>query len=156
VGKCKQLRKPNAYVIDMFAEVYFEDGVQSSRWKPKEMSFRNSSEISVYLLEDASVDAKKKLAEERIAYAKARKALSQQRQVSNDAFTLLGITPNITKAEFKLVKRNIMLKWHPDRAGEFGANGLDREGFLIRSKQYTDALSWVSDYLNAQSQRITK
>ena len=151
VGTVRQLRKPNAYVIDMQADVFFEDAVLSSKFKPKEISFRNSSEIEVFLLESVSFDAKAKLAEERKAYAKARRALQQAREVENNSFTILGLTEDVTEKEFKQVRKKIMLQWHPDRVG---SSNLSKEDFERESKKFTDALSWVENYLSNKSKRL--
>lgn len=151
VGIVKQLRKPNAFVIDMSVEEFFEDGVKSPKFKTKDISFRNSSEIQIYLLESVSFDAKAKLAEERKAYAKARKALQQARTVEETSFSILGISENISEKDFSILKKKVMLKWHPDR---IHASSLSKEEFEKESKKYTDALSWVSNYLSNKSKRL--
>lgn len=153
VGQVRQLRKPNAYVIDMQADEYFEDGVKSTRFKSKEVSFRNSSEIQVYILESVSFDARAKLAEERRAYAKARRSLQQAREVEVNSFTILGINENVTEQEFKAIRKKFMLKWHPDRVH---SSGMSQEEFERESKKYTDALSWVQTYLSNKSKRLQK
>ena len=150
VGVVKCLRKPNAYVIDMQADVFFEDGVLSKKFKPKELSFRNSSEIRVFILESVSFDAKAKLAEERKAYAKARRALQQAREVEADCFAILGVSKDITEQEFKAVKRKIWKVWHPDKAGY---SSLPKDDFLRESKKFTDALAWVQQYLTNKASR---
>lgn len=152
VGVIKQLRKPNAYIIDMRAENFFEDSVYRSAFKPKEISFRNSSEIQVYLLESVSDDARKKLAEERRAYAQARKALSEARQKDDEYFLLLGVSRDITQQEFRVLKKKVMLKWHPDKKGN---SGLSSEEFDERSKKFTDALSYVGNYIDTKHKRIS-
>lgn len=152
VGTVKQLRKPNAYIIDMQADLLFEDGVHKPAFKSKEISFRNSSDIHVYLLEEVSVDTRKRLAEERRAYAQARRALSEARQKDDEHFLLLGVSRDISKQEFRLLKKKIMLKWHPDKKCN---SELAPEEFDEKSKKFMDALSYVGNYIDVKQKRIS-
>lgn len=152
VGTVKQVRKPNAYVIDMFCDSFFENSVHSTRFKAKDISFRNDSKVTVFLLEDVSFDAKKRLAEERKAYAQARKALQQARAEDVTHFSLLGLTPDSSMDDLKKARKRIMIKWHPDREA---ASGLGHDSFMIESKKFTDALAYVENYIKVKQSRIS-
>lgn len=152
VGSVAQLRKPNAYVVDLKAEIFFEDGRKSKVFKPKEISFRNSSDIRVYLLENASEDARKRLAEQRRAYAQARRALQVARQEGDEHFSILGITREVTAEQFKVIKKKVMLQWHPDK--KFSSH-LSAEEFDSQSDKYMVALSYVDNFIKVKSRRIS-
>ena len=83
-------------------------------------------------------------ADRRRQYAKQRKLLSFARTEQSDAFTILGLTVNSSMEDLHLVKRKMMFAWHPDMHMN---SGLSLKDFNKKSKEITDALSYVDSYL---------
>lgn len=148
-GDVISIRRPNAFILEMQVENFFEDGVEKLRFK-KQIAFRLGKDIRVQLLKISSAkqDAQ---AEQRKAYAKARFQFRNAKVAQHDAFSLLGVTPNLPIAEFMKVKKKVMLKWHPDRVL---ASGLAEDIFISESKKYTDAISFVESFLKNRYARL--
>lgn len=83
-------------------------------------------------------------AQRRKAYAHQRRMLYYARKAQSDSFSVLGITPKVSGDEFKAIKRKMMMQYHPDRKVQ---STLSEAEFDKKSKQVTDAIAYVENYL---------
>jgi hypothetical protein len=90
-------------------------------------------------------DLLKKRAEQRRAHAQHRALLQEARMGVGDALRLLGLTYESGFAEFKTVRRKLMLEFHPDLETQHVlVNGeTAREEFRERSRKIVEALALV-------------
>lgn len=92
-------------------------------------------------------------AEKRKAYAQQRFTMQSARSTKDEHFILLGINTDITLEEFTKVKKKVMLTWHPDR---MHSSTLPAADFMLYSKKYTDAISYVDHFLKTRQLRLTQ
>lgn len=153
LGTVNFLRVTGRAVISINVTELFEDGIKK-HIKSKDIEFALDTNVTVYLAEDttsaSSASAKEDLINRRKLYAQNRAAFKGQRAISIDQFGLVGLTPNSTLEEYSKAKKKLMLKWHPDRMVQ---SDLSPENFKIKSKEATDALSFVEEFLNKKYSR---
>ena len=141
-GQIIQLEMSGKQVLVLKSEKLWQNGLLSTRYVPKEERFQYTSTDILYIIEDVAKDSREEFINLRKAYAKARATLQQARAVQ--AFTILGVTATLTQADFRRLKREVALKYHPDVCADASV-----------SKKYMDALSFVSDFIKKRDSRLS-
>lgn len=126
----------------------FYEGGRKINKKSKEISFRVDKSVSLFKPRDFQTSQhldpeRERLRRKRLAYANARTMIAKARTQEETYFDLLGLKPTSTKEDFKRTKKNIMLKWHPDKVS---VSNLSEVEFMKKSKQYTDAIAALQKY----------
>lgn len=116
----------------------------------KVKKMRNNINYRIYKLDSPAINTES-FKQQRAKYASARSNMLKARAVAKDSFTILGIDRNISQAQFKVIKRKMMLKFHPDKVASHKDT---REQFLIKSKEFTDALSFVEAFIKNRDNRL--
>lgn len=143
-GQIIQLEMSGKQVLVLKSEKLWQNGLLSTRYVPKEERFQYTSTDILYIIEDVVKASREEFINQRKAYAKARATLQQARAVQEDAFTILGVTATLTQEDFRRLKREVALKYHPDVCADASV-----------SKKYMDALSYVSNFIKKRDSRIS-
>lgn len=169
VDNLERLR--NCYMLHLRIDEVWSDYLQLSDYDVKEMfskaaiiaghpvaRWKKTSGSIVYMWDpygsstpsksnDPLDDLLRKKAAHRAAYVAHRHLLGQLRSELSSALELVGLTRESDADELKRVRRQLMLEWHPDKEAAYVAKGGKPAAFRLKSKQYTDAISRVSQYL---------
>lgn len=149
IGTVNYLRVTGKPVVSLSVTDCFENSIPK-RIKPKDTEFALDSLVTVYLAEDIRSSQKEDLINRRKLYAQNRASFMQQRAVSVDQFSVLGLTQQSSLDELSKTKKKLMLKWHPDRMLH---SDLAPNVFRAKSKEITDALSYVEEFLTKKYSR---
>lgn len=110
----------------------------SGKSAPTASSFKSADEAS------AAAQARRQA---RKAYVGARIMLQQGRDQLSETLQLLGLDSGVTLEEFKKVRREVMIKWHPDRERMFITNGGMVSTFKAESEKFITALAFIENFI---------
>lgn len=169
-GELVDWRSPNEIRVRVSKYFYKDQTIftyQGAKW------FDKTSRTNVYLWNQSGVsgsaqpspppdpkqkarDARKAAAtntvrsrrEQRKAYVAHRDILKNVRDELQASLAILSINSQVSREEFKQVRRAFMLEWHPDKETFFVNEGGDVSEFRTRSGEIVQALSFVDHFIN--------